>query len=90
MGCDQDVCRQVAVRRIVHTVEVTIAVVLATFPQVVNRRSATGLGEVSLIVVTVTTVMMLSHAHRFPPVTLRIDLSMIFSYLKYYHVDKIT
>ena len=81
VGCDQDVCRQVAVHRIVHTVEVTIAIVLAIFPQVVNRCSAAGLGEVSLIVVTVTTVMMLSHAHRFPPVTLRIDLLVVFSLL---------
>jgi hypothetical protein len=79
MGCDQDVCRQVAVRRIVHTVEVTIAIVLAIFPEVVvDRRSSTGLGKVSLIVVIVTTVMMLSHAQRFPPNTLRISLLVVF------------
>lgn len=75
MGGDQDVCRQTAVNRIVHAVEVTIAIVLAIFPEIVNRRSSTsaaGLGEISWVVVLIvvdTTLMLLSHANRFPPAT---------------------
>ena len=62
MGGHQNVRWQSAIHRVIHTIEVTIAIVLAIFPKVVNRNCSAPtvcLGKVSRVIVAIATVVLL-------------------------------
>ena len=95
---------QSTIRRVIHTIEVTIAIVLAIFPKVVNRNCSAPtvcLGKVSRVIVAIATVVLLSQSRWFTTAPRGVGLGMvgtsydqIWAYDKsmwvYHHIPRLT
>ena len=93
MGSHQNVRWQSAIHRVIHTIEVTIAIVLAIFPKVVNRNCSAPtvcLGKVSRVIVAIATVVLLSQSRWFTTAPRGVGLGMDTGYDKsmwvYHHI----